>query len=249
MNRWEGKVALVTGASTGIGLDVAKTLFKRGMITVGVSRRKEIIENEMKNVKGKGKFYALKCDVSKEEDVLQVFQWIKKNLGTVHVVINNAGISFEGNIIDTNQAIWEQVIGVNILGVLYCCQQAIKMLKESGEEGHIININSVDGHRVVRTVGWESNIYCGTKFALTALTTTLELELIGSKIRMTSVSPGFTKTNSLIMDNKDAPTLSLVNNAPIMEQEDISEAIIYILGTHPRVQITELTIKPLGESF
>lgn len=51
------------------------------------------------------------------------------------------------------------------------------------------------------------------------------------------------------MDNKDASTLSLVNNAPIMEQEDISEAIIYILGTHPRVQITELTIKPLGESF
>lgn len=249
MNRWEGKVALVTGASHGIGLKTAKTLFKLGMITVGVSRRKEKIESEMKNVEGKGKFYAMKCDVSKEDEVIQVFEWMRKNLGGVHVLINNAGISFDGNIIDTNQKIWDQVIGVNMLGILYCCQQAIKILQKSGEEGHIINLNSIDGHRVVRTVGWESNVYCATKFALTALTTTLELELIGSKIKMTSISPGFTRTVFPTIDQKDQRTKDIVNNAPIMETEDIAEAIVYILGTHPRVQVTELTIKPLGETF
>ncbi|XP_043483666.1 uncharacterized protein LOC122512094 [Leptopilina heterotoma] len=250
MNRWEGKVAIVTGASNGIGLSIAKTLFKQGMITVAVARRKEKIESEMKDVKGKGKLYALQCDVSKEEDVHQVFQWIRKNFGNIHVVINNAGTSVKGKIIETNEKDWHQVIGVNILGVLYFCKEAIKMMKEFGEESHIININSIVGHRIVRSVGgWDSNIYAATKHAITALTTTLELELIDSKIRMTSISPGFTRTIFPTIDQKDQPTKDIVNTAPIMETEDIAEAIVYILGTHPRVQVTELTIKPLGETF
>ncbi|XP_051154957.1 farnesol dehydrogenase-like [Leptopilina boulardi] len=243
MNRWEGKVALVTGASSGIGLTVAKTLFKHGMITVAIARGKEKIENEMKNIKGKGKFYAMKCDVSKEEDVLQVFEWIRKNLGNIHVVINNAGITVKGKIIETNNEVWEKVIGVNLLGVLYCCKKAIKMMKEFGEEGHIININSIAGHRVVRINNWNSNVYTGTKSAITALTTTLELELIGSKIRMTSISPGFVKTNLVNQETGG------FQNAPYIEPQDIAESILYILGTHPRVQITEMTIKPLGERF
>lgn len=244
MNRWEGKVAIVTGASNGIGLSIAKTLFKRGMITVAVARRKEKIESEMKDVKGKGKLYALQCDVSKEEDVHQVFQWIRKNFENIHVVINNAGTSVKGKIIETNEKDWDQVIGVNILGVLYFCKDAIKMMQEFGEEGHIININSIVGHRIVRRVsGWDSNIYAATKHAITALTTTLELELIGSKIKMTSLSPGLVNTNLI---NKD-PSQAEFKKLPLIQPDDIAESILYILGTHPRVQITEMTIRPLGE--
>ncbi|XP_033212331.1 3-alpha-hydroxycholanate dehydrogenase (NADP(+))-like [Belonocnema kinseyi] len=86
---------------------------------------------EMKTVKGKGKFYALECDIAKEEDATKIFNWGKNNLGSAHVLVNNAGTVSPGKIIDTNKEIWDKLIGVNITGLFYCSQQAVKMMKES----------------------------------------------------------------------------------------------------------------------
>lgn len=247
MNRWEGKVAIVTGASADIGLTVAKTLFKEGMTVVGVARRKELMESEMRNIKGKGKFYALKCDVSKEEDVSQVFEWIRKNLGSVHVIINNAGFTVDGKIEDTNKEHWQHVTDVNFLGKLYFCKQAIKLLQQSGEEGHLINMSSIFGSGASLDEGEHINVLPAAHNALNALTTTLELELLGSKIRMTTISPGNVQTKSIRDEGLDLLYQARWNNPPFIEEQDIADAIVYILSTHPRVQITQMTIKPLGE--
>lgn len=99
MDRWAGKVALVTGASAGIGAATVRALVQEGLQVVGIARRVEKIEKiaiELKNEKGK--LYALKCDVSKEEDILDVFKWIKENLGGVDVLVNNAGLMYSAGI-------------------------------------------------------------------------------------------------------------------------------------------------------
>ncbi|XP_033211781.1 farnesol dehydrogenase-like [Belonocnema kinseyi] len=246
MYRWTGKVAIVTGASSGMGLATAKALVKEGMNVVGLARRKQKMEDEMKTIKGKGKFYALECDISKEEDVTKIFNWVKNNLGSAHVLVNNAGIVLPGKIIDTNKEIWDKVIGVNIMGLLYCSQQAVKMMKEAGEEGHIININSIAGHRILRIPEMCFNVYPATKHAVTAITSTLEIELLGSKIRSTSISPGYVRTEMTEASlNSDIGTL--VTKEPALEPEDVAASVVYVLGTPPHVQITELTIRPLGE--
>ncbi|XP_033212944.1 farnesol dehydrogenase-like [Belonocnema kinseyi] len=249
MDRWAGKVAIVTGASAGIGLATVEALVREGMTVVGLARRKQKMEDHMKTFKGKRKFYALECDISKEENVTQTFQWVKKNLGSVHVLVNNAGVLLSGKIIDTNKEVWDKVVGVNIMGLLCCTQQALKMMKESGEEGHIININSIVGHRIIRNSSMSSNIYSATKHAVTAITSTLEVELLGSKIRSTSISPGLVQTDIFSANLKNADFLGKIENLPALKSEDVADAILYVLGTPTRVQITELTIRPLGEQF
>ncbi|XP_033212858.1 farnesol dehydrogenase-like [Belonocnema kinseyi] len=249
MDRWAGKVAIVTGASSGIGLATVKALVQEGMTVVGLARRKQKMENDMKAIEGKGKFYALNCDVSKEQDVTQIFQWVKKNLGGVHVLVNNAGVLVPGKIIDTNKEIWDKVIGVNIMGLLYCTQQAVKIMKESGEEGHIININSIVGHRIIRNADMSANIYPATKHAITAITSTFEMELLGSKIRSTSISPGLVHTDIFAANSKNSDFSGMLKDMPGLKSEDVADSILYVLGAPLRVQITELTIRPLGEPY
>ncbi|XP_033225686.1 farnesol dehydrogenase-like [Belonocnema kinseyi] len=145
MERWVGKIAVVTGASNGIGLAIAKSLVREGMIVVGLARRKAKMESEMKGLKEKGTFHAFECDVSKQEDVIKAFDWIKKNLAMVNVLVNNAGLTVFGKILDSDKETWEKLFGVNVMGLLYCSQQAVKMMKESDQEGHLININSLLG--------------------------------------------------------------------------------------------------------
>ncbi|XP_033212332.1 farnesol dehydrogenase-like [Belonocnema kinseyi] len=106
MDRWAGKVAIVTGASSGIGLETVKALIQHGMT------------NDIKPIEGKGKFYALNCDVSKEQDVNQIFEWVKENLGGVHILVKNAGVVILRKIIDTNKDMWDKDVGVNIMGLL-----------------------------------------------------------------------------------------------------------------------------------
>ncbi|XP_033214082.1 farnesol dehydrogenase-like [Belonocnema kinseyi] len=246
MERWGGKIAVVTGASAGIGLAIAKSLVGEGMIVVGLARRKAKMESEMKALKEKGTFHAFECDVSKQDDVIKAFDWIKKNLGMVNVLVNNAGVTAFGKIIDSDKETWEKLFGLNVMGLLYCSQQAVKMLKESGEEGHLININSVVGHKVLNNPGIYLNVYSATKYAVTSITETLEMELIGTKIRTTSISPGYVHTD-IIKAAINSPSIEEEISKMIgLEAEDIANSTVYVLGTPLRVQVTELTIKALG---
>lgn len=243
MNRWKGTIAVVTGASSGIGLAIAKSLIREGMIVVGLARRKEKMEEEMRAVEGKERFHALKCDVSSEGDVHNAFCWIKKNLGTVQVLVNNAGMLVPGSLVDTSRKDWEKVFSVNVMGLLECTRQAVKMMKEADVEGHIIDINSIEGHSVHFFGDLRFNVYAGTKHAVTGLAKTLHLELLGGKIRVTSISPGYVKTDIVsFLDNK-----SDTSQFPGLEAEDIADSVLYVLGTPQRVQIHELIIKPNGE--
>uniref|UniRef100_A0A0C9RFE9 DHRS11_0 protein n=1 Tax=Fopius arisanus TaxID=64838 RepID=A0A0C9RFE9_9HYME len=186
MERWVGKIAVVTGAAGGIGLSLARALSENGMIVVGLDKKKQEMLDEIKNLGiGKGKFYALSCDVSDEDSVTEAFGWIKKNLGVVQVLLNNAGCMVLGGFADTTPEIWRNILDVNLMGSIHCATTAIKMMREANLEGHVINMNSIAGHRIYLHKNLYYNIYGVTKHGITGFTETLQRELMGQNIRVT----------------------------------------------------------------
>ncbi|XP_012259690.2 farnesol dehydrogenase-like [Athalia rosae] len=247
LKHWEGKVVVVTGASSGIGAAVSKNLVKSGLTVVGLARTKAKLEAIEKSLVGaKGKFYPLEADVSNEVDVKNAFGWIKTNLGNVDALVNNAGGAVMGNIIDLDGSDYKTAFDTNVLGLLYCTKEAFKIMKEKKTEGTIININSVLGHRTHNIPGLELNVYPATKFAVTAITETLQYEMAnaGLNIRITSVSPGAVTTHFL---RPTGPDGAVDKSYPSLQAESIADAIAYVLSVPQSVQISELTIKPLGQ--
>ncbi|XP_011299836.1 dehydrogenase/reductase SDR family member 11-like [Fopius arisanus] len=244
MDRWTGKVAVITGASSGIGSEVVKMLVKKGMIVVGLARRKQKMEDDMKGLSGvKGRFYAVQCDISKDEDVAKAFAHIKKSIGTVQILVNTAGYATPGGFSVTTPEIWRGVVAVNMMGAMYCTKEVLTMLQESKLEGHIINMNSILGHRVVKFLDIDANVYAATKHAITGFSETLQRELIGQNIRITSISPGFVITQIVKENSFDTALLK----EPALEPVDVADAVVYVIGTQPRVEVKELILKPLGE--
>ncbi|XP_062558603.1 farnesol dehydrogenase-like [Armigeres subalbatus] len=245
MDRWVGKVAVVTGTSSGIGAAIAKDLAKAGLVVVGFARRverTEALKDELPT-EAKERLHAVKCDVSKEEDILKSFKWVEEKFGGVDVLINNAGVLRQTDLLEAdNTQKLQEVLDTNVLGLVLCSREAYQSMKKRSVDGHIIHINSVAGHIVPNFP--QLNIYSASKHAVTAITETMrnELRSAGTKIKVTSVSPGAVKTEIV-------PEVLLTSGWPFLESEDISEAVLYVLGTPPRVQVHELTIRPIGEKL
>uniref|UniRef100_A0A182WK70 ADP-ribosylation factor-like protein 2 n=3 Tax=Myzomyia TaxID=59140 RepID=A0A182WK70_9DIPT len=238
MDRWNNKVAVVTGASSGIGAAIAKDLAKAGMITIGLARRVERVE-QLKQELPKGaasRLHAMKCDVSVESDIEQTFQRIRDTYGGVDVLVNNAGIVRSNNLLDIGTtADLRAVLDTNVTGLVLCSQWAFKSMVDRKFDGHIVHISSVAGHIVPNIP--KLNIYPGTKHAVTAITETMrqEMRAAGTKIKVTSVNPGGVKTE--IIDSAAIP-----EGMPLLEAEDVSAAVLYAIGTPPNVQMGFLTI-------
>ncbi|KAF5302101.1 hypothetical protein FQR65_LT08652 [Abscondita terminalis] len=245
MERWVGKVALVTGASAGCGAAIVTQLVENGLKVVGFARRKEKVEEIAKSLENKpGKLYAYKGDITKEEDILNCFKWIKDNLGPIHVLVNNAGIKRNTNLTSGDTELWRETFDTNVLGLCIATREAVKEMRTNNVDGHIIHINSLAGHRVSTVV--VTNVYPASKFAVTALTETLRQELnsIGSKIKITSISPGAVKTEFREVSNLKED-LEKLSNKPILEANDVADAVTYVLSTPPHVQVHDILMHPL----
>ncbi|XP_020709936.1 farnesol dehydrogenase-like [Athalia rosae] len=251
MERWVGKVALVTGASAGIGAAITENLVKDGLKVVAVARRVERIEEINEKLKGaKGELHAKRCDLTKEEDILEVFRWIKENLGGVDVLVNNAGMLVPGPLTGGETEGFKRMLDINVLAVAIATREAVRSMKERQIPGHIFNINSVAGHYI----GSPNNVvslYPATKFAVTAMSevTRKELVLAGTRIKITSISPGGVKTEFISSTGVEVFTPERLKSIPLLNPEDVANAVSYALGTPEHVQVCELTIRPVGESF
>ncbi|XP_055372552.1 farnesol dehydrogenase-like [Condylostylus longicornis] len=250
MNRWEKKVAVVTGASSGIGAQIVKDLIKCKITVVGLARRlhkleelKGAVPNELQN-----NFHPIKCDVTKENEVNSAFEWINKTLGGTDILINNAGIIRYGRLSVMNTQDVRDVIDTNIMGIVYCTRNAVESMEKRGVDGHIIMINSIAGHFVPRAMDLTDipsiNIYPPSKFALRIMAEMYKQDFrsMGRKIKVTNLSPGLVKTEII-------PESIMTLELPILEVEDVSNSILYVLSTPAHVQISELTIQPVGEKF
>ncbi|EDV43756.1 uncharacterized protein Dana_GF16364 [Drosophila ananassae] len=250
MDRWQNRVAVVTGASSGIGEACCKDLVAKGLIVVGLARREE----RLKQLKGsltadqQARFYIRKCDVSVEQQVVDTFAWVDKTLGGADVLVNNAGVLRFSEITQAgNSADMRDILDTNVLGFVWCTREIFQSQeKRNVTDGHVVVINSVVGHKIPRGSGLSTNLYAPSKFAVTALVEVLRQEFLQKKTqtKITSISPGAVDTEIL-----DDSIKANFPGLPMLRSEDVADAVSYCIQTPPNVQIHELTIKPVGESF
>ena len=240
------KVAIITGASSGIGFATALALSKAGAkVAIGARRTDMLSKLEKKIKENGGEVYSQKLDVTKKNDCSSFVDNVLKKWGTVDILVNNAGLmplSFFKNLkIDE----WDQMIDVNIKGVLYCTGAVVTHMLEN-KSGHIINISSVAG-RIVFPAG---SVYCATKHAITAFSEGLRQELsVRKNIRVTCIEPGVVATE-LTNTITDESLQGFVENAKIMESlqaEDIANAIVYAVESPNHVNVNEILIRPITQ--
>ncbi|KAJ8926284.1 hypothetical protein NQ314_021361, partial [Rhamnusium bicolor] len=191
-----------------------------------MARRIDKIEELSKSLCDEpGKLYALRCDVTREEEILKAFKWITGHVGPVHILVNNAGLTRPTNLTDGATDEWRRVLEVNVMALCICTREAVKIMKENDISGHIIHMNSVVGHYVPNMPKPSFNVYPASKYAVTALTESLrqELRYIESDIKVTSISPGVVKTE--FQDGfPDDGTKEALDTMPGLKAEDIAEA-------------------------
>ncbi|XP_041465341.1 dehydrogenase/reductase SDR family member 11-like isoform X1 [Lytechinus variegatus] len=246
MERWVGRVALVTGASVGIGAAITRALVRHGMIVVACARgvdKIQAIKSELEAESAPGKVHPIQCDLTKKDQIAAMFEQIKKEFKVVHVCINNAGLSFGAHLVKGNPEDWQEALDVNVMALCICTQNSIKlMLDNKVNDGQIIHLNSMSGHRVVG-----DGFYCGTKYMVTALTEGLRTELRAMKtnIRVCGISPGVVETEFAPRKARQDPEeCTFYKKNPSIKAEDVANQVIHILQQPPYVQIHDILLRP-----
>lgn len=239
----KGKVAVITGASSGIGYATTLALSKLGArVAIGARRTEKLAELEKKIIEYGSEVIPLKLDVTKKEDCKSFFDTVLQKWNSIDILVNNAGLMPLSFIKKVKLDEWDQMIDVNIKGVLYCTAAVIPHMAEK-KSGHIVNISSVAG-RIVFPAG---SVYCGTKHFVTAFSEGLRQELsIRSNIRVTCIEPGVVQTE-LTNTITDESLKSFVENSKKMEAlqaEDIANAIVYAVSSPNHVNVNEILIRP-----
>ncbi|XP_028320377.1 dehydrogenase/reductase SDR family member 11-like [Gouania willdenowi] len=253
MQRWKDRVALVTGASVGIGAAIAAELVRCGMKVVGCARDVDKIQklaDVCQRAGYSGVLVPYKCDLTNEEEILSMFANIKAQHSGVDVCINNAGLAHAEPLLSGQTSGWKNMIDVNILGLSICTREAYQSMKERNiDDGHIIHINSMSGHRIVPVA--DTHFYSATKFAVTALTEGLRHELreANSRIRVSGISPGRVDTEFSSRLHKNKPDLAANANTDlkVLAASDVAEAVTYVLSAPPHVQIGDVQMRPVEQ--
>jgi NADP-dependent 3-hydroxy acid dehydrogenase YdfG len=246
MAKLDGKVAVITGASSGIGEATAEALAEEGASVVVAARREERLSDLVERINGNGgKALSVECDVTDEEQAHDLIQRARDELGQVDILVNNAGVMQLSKIEKGLSDEWRRMFEVNVLGLLYVTDAAVQVMKEQGS-GHLINISSVAG----RKSGPLRGAYSGTKFAVNAISEALRVELLEDNIRVTMVEPGAVETElpDHITDEEAKEGVSALYQMDILQPEDIAAAIAYCAVQPERVSVNEVLIRPTQQT-
>ena len=242
----KNKVAIITGASSGIGYATSLTLSKAGIrVAVGARRTERLQELEKQIIKNNGEILVQKTDVTRKSDCDSLVNTIVEKWGKVDILINNAGLMPLSYFRNGKVEEWEQMIDVNIKGVLYCTSAVVPYMLEK-KSGHIINISSVAG-RIVFAGG---SVYCATKHAIAALSEGLRKELSPTyNIRVTCIEPGAVETELLesITDESMTGFIQATKNMETLRSDDIANAILYAVQAPEHVNVNEILIRPTAQ--
>jgi len=247
MERWVGRVALVTGASAGIGAAICRQLVAAGMKVVGAARNEEKIQALSKELAGKpGSLTAVKCDLTKDDDIMNLFSTIKQKFGGVDICINNAGMSHNHSLLEGTTQEWREMLDINVVALCLCTKEAVASMRERNvDDGQIIHISSMSGHRV--TTGALTHFYTASKFAVTALLEGLRQELRAAKsnIRVAAVSPGVVETEFAprMMKNEEMGK-QFYASMKSLQAEDVADSVVHIISAPPHVQIHDILMRP-----
>ncbi len=242
---WGHRVALVTGASSGIGAAIARRLAEMGMKVAITARRADRLQAVAAEIEGKGgECMSLCLDVRDEDAVLSAFDEIRSNWGGVDVLINSAGLGRVAPLMSGDTEAWREMLEVNVLSLAVFTREALADMRRRGDCGHIIHISSMSAHRVPTGTG---GMYSATKHAVRAMTEALRRELRAqeSGTRITAVSPGFVETEFAEVMLGDAEAAEAVYaRYPCLQSDDVANTVQHILEQPPHVQIHDVLMRP-----
>ena len=243
MSDLAGKVALVTGASSGIGEAAARALAAAGARVVVAARRAEKLAALVAEI-GHGAL-AISGDVAREADAARMVEDTLRQCGRIDILVNSAGIIDAGGLETLGLDQWRRVIDINLMGTIYCCKAALLHMKAAGT-GDIINISSTAGRRAAGLMG----AYSTSKFGLTGFTEGLRQELGVHGVRVAIVEPGATATE--VAEGISDPAMrdamrAHVSRDGVMQPADIAEAIMLIVRLPRRASIAQILIRPTSD--
>jgi NADP-dependent 3-hydroxy acid dehydrogenase YdfG len=244
----EGKVAVITGASSGIGEATALALAEEGARVALVARRADRLEALATRIKeAGGEALAIVADVGEEAQARDMVLKTRETFGRLDILINNAGVMLLGFIDGADTQEWRRMINVNVLGLMYATHAALPLMKAQGG-GHFVNVSSVAG----RKARAGSGVYSATKWAVGAFSEALRVEVFRENIRVTLVEPGAVDTelrehitNQKIREQSDAFFKSITP----LESQDIAAGIVYAVTQPPHVNVNELLIRPVEQEY
>ncbi len=251
MGKLDGTVALVTGASSGIGEATARTLAAEGAAVAILARRADRLEQLAGTIEsGGGRVLQIEADVADREQAEAAVAQAASKLGRLDILVNNAGVMLLGPIVGAPVEEWEQMMDVNVLGLLYTARAAIPHLLDAADGdprrvADMVNISSVAG-RVARS---GSGVYNATKFAVGAFSESLRQEVAGGDVRISLVEPGAVATE-LVDHNRpeiQEQIKSRFSDIDRLEAEDIADAIAYVVTRPRHVAINEVLVRPTGQ--
>jgi NADP-dependent 3-hydroxy acid dehydrogenase YdfG len=244
MGALDGKVALVTGASSGIGEATALALVREGASVSLGARRKDRIDALAERIGGEGgKAVAIEADVTDEGQADALVAQTAEALGGLHILVNNAGVMLLGPVAGANTDEWRRMIGVNLLGLLYCTHAALPVMGEGGG-GHIVNVSSVAG----RIASLGAAVYNMTKWGVAGFSEALRQEALHANVRVTCVEPGFVDTE--LQGHNEHPMVVEATEkmreqiGDVLVADDIARAIVNALTQPEHVSINEILIRP-----
>jgi NADP-dependent 3-hydroxy acid dehydrogenase YdfG len=242
----KGKVAIVTGASSGIGYTTALALSRAGAKVAAGARRMDRLESLKSEIsKNEGEVFIQKLDVSIKSECDAFADAVLKKWGTIDILVNNAGLQPLSFFKNLKVEEWDKMIDVNIRGVIYCTAAVITTMVNN-KSGHIVNISSVAG-RVVYPSG---SVYCATKHAVTAFSEGLRQEFSQrSNIRVTCIEPGVVATELIeaITDKALEKYVERTKQMEALQAEDIANAIMFAVAAPHHVNVNEILIRPMTQ--
>ena len=237
----EGRVAAVTGASSGIGEATALALSEAGAAVALGARRAERLNRLAGRIEGPSLVYEV--DVSEEDQARGFVQAAHDELGGLDILVNNAGVMLLGPVAEADTGEWRRMIEVNLLGLLYCTHAALPLLGEGGG-GDIVNLSSVAGRRADAGAA----VYNMTKFGVHAFSEALRQEALHTGVRVTIVAPGFVDTELQGHNTNPVVRRAMERNreeiGEVLEPGDVAAAVLNAVTRPPHVCVNEVVVRP-----
>jgi NADP-dependent 3-hydroxy acid dehydrogenase YdfG len=245
--RLDGTVALITGASSGIGAATARALAGAGAAAALVARRRERLNSIAKTIADDGgKALVVDADLTDADQAAEAVRRTADELGRVDIVVNNAGVLYPGAVADAPEREWEQMIAVNVGGVLNAIRAALPHLVAAAAQpprhvGDLVNISSTGG-RVARA---GTAVYSLTKFGVGALSESLRQELLADRARVSLVEPGTVDTElaSHTREELKEGVTQMTQGIELLRPDDIVDAVTYIVTRDRRVAVNEILVR------
>lgn len=240
-------IALITGATAGIGEAAADILARNGFDVIINGRRAERLETLQKRLEAHGvRVYSICCDVTDRAGLETAIQNLPADWKNIDILVNNAGLAVGRSLIqEGNPADWDTMIDTNIKGLLNVTHFVIPHMIQRNS-GHIINIGSIAGKEVYQN----GNVYCMTKHAVDAITKAMRIDLLPHNIRVTAINPGNVDTEFSIVRYKGdmEKVKKTYENYEPLHAQDIAEAILFAVTRPAHVCINDLTIMPSAQA-